>query len=297
MPVVSVITCTARVAPLAVSAAALRAQSLRDFEWIVIDDLYPQRSELLKQLALVHHLTIRYAPPYKLVSHFGYASAANTAIAMAAGRVCYFMMDYTIPAPWTIERHVLVHEGLGPRTLVSGRTFVPKPAWTDEETWKPEWEGEHAWQHDGRDRWQYLSQDEVGANCHRSLCSELWWAGRDDSAPTALLRELGGLEELFDGGHGYQDSEFGVRVAMLGGWHVFDRVAMAMELPLHGTARKAVTRTDREQQELYLLLREVHRRTGHYRAFGSDLDLPNAYKVVQAGTQFDGNGHASVAGP
>ncbi len=283
MPDVSVITCTARECPLTVSASALGAQTYKDFEWIIVDDLFPTRAEAIGRMAKEHHLAIRYMPPYKLVPYFGYASAANTAIAMAAGRICYFMMDYSIPVSYALERHLSVHNGLGPRTLVSGRTFEPKPEWTGTEDWKPDWEGDHIWQRDGALRWAFFSsKNEVETGCFRSLHSELWWAGRDDSAPTALLLELGGLEELFDGGHGYQDSEFGVRVNMLGGWHVFDTVSMTMELPLHGTARKKILRTDTEQQELFLLLRELRRRTGHYRSIGSELNLPalNGHALV-----------------
>ena len=93
---------------------------------------------------------------------------------------------------------------------------------------------------------QRLATDwRMGQMAHISLekdvyecTSPAWWyAGRNDSAPLAMLRAAGGLVESRPGFHGGMEVELAARMMALGARYLVDRVAPAYILP-HPT-RKA----------------------------------------------------------
>lgn len=64
-----------------------------------------------------------------------------------------------------------------------------------------------------------------------------WWGGRNDSAPLALLRRAGGLEETKESQHGNLDVELQQRMSDLGAFYLVDRRAPCFILP-HPTRKK-----------------------------------------------------------
>ena len=61
--------------------------------------------------------------------------------------------------------------------------------------------------------------------------SAWWYAGRNDSAPLAMLRAAGGLQESRPGFHGGMETELAARMMKLGCRYLVDRVAPAYILP------------------------------------------------------------------
>lgn len=68
-----------------------------------------------------------------------------------------------------------------------------------------------------------------------------WYAGRNDSAPLALLRQAGGLEETNQWQHGNLDIELQERMANLGGFYLVDRRAPCFILPHPTRKRESVS--------------------------------------------------------
>ena len=70
-------------------------------------------------------------------------------------------------------------------------------------------------------------------------CGEkkLWWGGRNDSAPLALLRQAGGLDETNEWKHGNLDIELQQRMMASGAFYLVDRRAPCLLLP-HPTRKK-----------------------------------------------------------
>lgn len=68
-----------------------------------------------------------------------------------------------------------------------------------------------------------------------------WWGGRNDSAPLALLRQAGGLEETNEWQHGNLDVELQQRMIGLGAFYLVDRRAPCFILPHPSRKRESVS--------------------------------------------------------
>lgn len=61
--------------------------------------------------------------------------------------------------------------------------------------------------------------------------SQWWWAGKNDSAPTALVREAGGLDESKRGQHGGLDTILAAKLTEMGCRFLVDISAVCVQLP------------------------------------------------------------------
>lgn len=209
---ISVVTTTVRPwAFLLRQREALEAQTLDDFEWVVVDNYAGERTFRLQaaQAIIVGRFLITVVrsrggqPPY-----MAEALAKNSGLSYCRGELVYLMNDYILPTPKVLERHWQLYKEYGPKVFISG----PLQAG------------------DGNDRRrdrhpEFMLGDGVGEvskeRLNRNEFTE-FWAGRNDSAPLEALLAVNGFDECIDGGKGGVDLLIALRMANWGCRHLVD---------------------------------------------------------------------------
>jgi len=118
-PKISVLTIIYRPGYIDSMTEALRNQTFKDFEWILVDDLWEQRKEILKGY-VDGSLNLKHIPPREIKPYATTCLALNTGIIHAEGELIYLLADYMYPHPRALERHWEVYSKYGPRVLISG---------------------------------------------------------------------------------------------------------------------------------------------------------------------------------
>lgn len=125
---VSIILPTNRVGGMDVLFAGLRAQNFREFELIVVDEIYEERRERFRfeidRMSL--DFPVIHRPPKDPPARWGnYMRSLNTAVEIARGSVLLFISDYTALEEGCISAHWWKHElarKAGMRAAVLGRS-------------------------------------------------------------------------------------------------------------------------------------------------------------------------------
>ena len=117
---ISVITITYRPGYVLELTQALQRQSFpsEDFEWLLVDELWPERNKAVVDL-VNDSLNLRHIPcPKSPVT--ATVRAFNTGLAPALGLLVYWLADYMHPHPKALERHWHIYLEYGPKVIISG---------------------------------------------------------------------------------------------------------------------------------------------------------------------------------
>lgn len=129
-PSVSVITVTSRPGSIDVTWAALRRQSLQDFEWVLCDELFDWRHE--EVAAFVDDERLRHVPaPPADGALWSLNRSHNEALRHCRGELVVSLQDYIWVEPDGLERFWSAHRSSGGRAFVCGATAtyaLPSPA-------------------------------------------------------------------------------------------------------------------------------------------------------------------------
>jgi len=227
-------------------ATALKFSEFRDFEWVVVDDLYDDRKELLTEaVGGEFPLTHTNTPDRK--PYFNTVEALHTAIRHSRGELIFWMIDYVFIHKETLGRHWKLYQEY-PNAFFSGRSVEVDT--TPEELFK-------GGVHRGGDYRMGLFSNSIFQR--RWINEEIfevfpdgvinWWAGRNDSCPMEAVLKCNGFDHELDGFHGYQDSDLAQRMMRAGYRYLIDNVSVVLEFP-HSSARSIGVRTETEHQEL-----------------------------------------------
>lgn len=116
---ISVLTIMYRPGYLDSMTQCLREQTFKDFEWILVDDLWEQRKDILREY-VGNSLNLKHIPPREVRPYSCSAMAVNTGLIHAEGELIYFMNDYMYLHPRVLERHWEIYSKYGPKVLISG---------------------------------------------------------------------------------------------------------------------------------------------------------------------------------
>lgn len=185
---ITVITPTVRLEGLALVEKALKRQTFRDFEWLIVSHADP-----------VMNMDYRWLSEPRMVSMDVWTlnKAYNKAIRKAKGELVISWQDYTYAKPDTLERF-WTHYAREPKTLVSavGNKYSDE-TWTVM-TWK-----------DPRER------DDQGS-MYPCYFNDIEW--NLCSVPKQALYAVGGFDEELDKFFGMDGYSVLDRLNMLGGW-------------------------------------------------------------------------------
>ncbi len=243
-PTVSVLVMMYRPGGVDITMAAMRDQTFKDFELIVVDNRYEQRKDAMAALAAEYGVRLVHAPEHRRNGKWIVACAAfNTAIALARGKYVIILHDFTYVPPGWIEAHVEALEGHPRRYVMIEHVNVDlpevkasreleynrscdrpstetDPVFTDgsldeiaifkdgrfDNSWLPRPIGPDQWQTNFTNIYRAGDRPIYG-----------WVSLTNDSFHREFMYELNGIDERFDMGRGSFDANIGMRVAMAGG--------------------------------------------------------------------------------
>lgn len=245
-PLISVIVPTMRVGGIDVLWAGLRDQTLqsKDWELVLVDCIKPWRRDLGLEGAVTMGTHVGFTPQILWMEPHGnrfplnqYCRAMNTGIRAARGKICLFLVDYTVLPQNCLERHVTFHEKNRNSVLMAPHRTVECPKLCQ---YYPGYRqsNEH-YTFEGIDRYNDDLRSGLLDSCNWSIFDELFssreylkdlpevdrtvWghdpkiekpAGecehtffycRNESVLRSDLLSVNGFDENLDGSHGYQD--------------------------------------------------------------------------------------------
>lgn len=200
-------------------AECLRDQTIPhdEFEWIVVDDLYEQRKDWLKDLPF----KVKHLPPHILTDTSEACAAVNTSLIHAEGELVHFMADYMLIAPKVLERHWHLYEQYGPHCIISG------PVQTL-----------HDWRRAERRIPDIMLGIDVGEIRDIDKIRRWYWASKNDSASLHDAIHVNGFDERLDNYSGGADVEFAMRMVKSGCRYLIDLVEQSWEYDHSGRKRQ-----------------------------------------------------------
>lgn len=194
---VSIVYCTAREGGLDILADSVKGQTHEDFEVIVVDEL--RRTDWAHRIPKCTFVD----PPHKKSGMYWNLSASlNAGVRAATGELIVLVQDYIWFPPDAIEKFVRRFEQ-EPRSIVTGvghqyfaKNFPGKP------------EGE------------CVFVDPRAEKTGFALTIPVEWEANWGSFPRQAWLDIGGFDEDFDAGWGYDNVNFAER-CQLAGYHIF----------------------------------------------------------------------------
>ena len=213
---VSVILPTFRLGGLDLTKYSLLHQSFRDFELILVDELYCQRKDEVRKY--FKGINLKHIPPFRVNDYFSSATCRNAGLSCAEGELVVFTNDYTWFAPDCIERHWDAYNKLEGKYAVTGfRINMDGFKVVDDLNTLYAFGSEIKSEPNGRvtfvdDRAKYRGRELLG---YYELSPSLVF-NDNSSIPLEVALELNGFDTHFDGGIGYLDIDFFSRAFLLG---------------------------------------------------------------------------------
>lgn len=237
MPYISVVVPTYRAGGIDVLIDALARQTFADFELVLSDCLYSHRAEATATYAADRFVRLVHVEPDpNPLPVASFCACANAGLRRASGEVVLLMVDYSRPAPDVLARHAAHHRAdrtgraglMGPHRYVAlDAVEVPRYSAGEYERYARDVEegaladfmlsigratdrpdDGHVVDGGGRAAWDADPKLRMSAG---SIGRE-FFHGKNESVRLAHLLEVGGWDEEYDGGHGYQDTDLANRL-------------------------------------------------------------------------------------
>ena len=239
-PRLSIVVPTMRVGGLDVLWAGLMQQTCRDFELVLVDDLWKYR------LGVGPYFSNNGGPPILHREPVGggfpnshYCRSVNTGIAAARGDVVAILSDYTLLPPNYVETHLRLHDERRDRVVLSPHVSWCCPPVKAKINYRPNLDH---YTSEGLDRYctdlEYRALDDCMWSIFEQPFSADWldllqtgqletrfgsdpkenlppgplsnvqlFFCRGESVKREHLLAINGFDEALDGSHGYQDSD------------------------------------------------------------------------------------------
>ena len=194
-----------------------------DFELIIVDDWFEQRNKAVVDYRLGDFLHYTHIPPKQTGVSYHNSAGFNSGLALATGELVIFLVDFVWLPDDFLERHwrfYQEHPGYSLSAYVDRYKYPPivdgKLSIFDE--WFDRIYAEK-WLVDGnliyQERKGGTLDREIARGVHEMPGDRIYMLG--DSIPLAVMRELNGWDERYDGGYGSNDLDVGLR-ANIAGW-------------------------------------------------------------------------------
>lgn len=213
-PKITVITATARYGGIDIWKESLQRQSFTNFDAILIDELWSHRfKEVLKFKEGDERLRYLPTPKKEEGKFWNLSKSLNSALSWSKGELVVFLQDYIwLPddglakfwEKYKQEGKCLI-SGVGNKSAEPSEAAEPKGLVSIFNGPVPKPTG--VWFTDPRIK---------GRGFH--ICNPIEWEGNWACAPMSIIEEIGGFDEDFDAGWGYDNVNFAER-AQLAGYH------------------------------------------------------------------------------
>lgn len=194
-----------------------------EFELIVVDELYNRRGALME--SLYPTFKVRHVAPWKSFAVYDNSTGFNTGLRLACGELVCFMVDFMWVYPRYLEDHwdfYRAHPGWSMTGYLDRYPF-PQIAWQGEfgySIFSLPWDPMIARHH--FEETVPIYQERKGGAGKVDLGTGLIEMPGEliylipDSIPLAVMNQLNGLDELYNGGYGVNDIDVGVRANRIG---------------------------------------------------------------------------------
>ena len=211
-PKVSILYCTARPGGLDILRESIKVQTFQDFEVIIVDELRRWEFQENFQDNRVQFVE----PPTKKEGAFWNLSASlNKGTEVARGEVIVLLQDYIFVPEDGIKKLVEIYDQDKP-CLVSGvgHQFLAPPYINADAPWSV-W---GSWP--GRPSGELVFQDPRIKGHGVYVCTPVEWEANYACFGKEIWENIGGFDEDFDAGWGYDNVNFAER-AQLAGYNTF----------------------------------------------------------------------------
>jgi len=217
---------------------SFKAQTMKDFEWIIVDHLYDERKDYFKNMKL--SFRVKHVPAHPNVWHdvglCGVCTQYNKGIIYADGELIYFMGEGYLFMPNFCDRlWTYYKQGYVPLVwYFYDNTFAPKDVVKSEPFWRT------TYPEDTASPIPYNILGYTGKNItleHRPIyafkgnnkevypATWEWWFGCSSAPLTAMIR-INGFDQRFDGDRMLLDCDVGSRLQLAG----IDKFALFRDL-------------------------------------------------------------------
>ena len=232
MKKISVIAVTARMGCFDVLVHGLASQSMdkADYEVIIVDSCYKERRGACPGIRSAlpsnfYHLEL----PAKY-DYYDACYANNFGASRASGELLVFFSDLNWPEPKFLERHWQIYTNFPGYSMTGYCDRYPVPRLWDNLNWRY-----HAWsvfqspffksfaeKYFAETPIEYAERKggvrgaPVLGSPYFELPGEFFYGALNESIPKAVWKELGGWDEIYDGGYSAADIDLGTRANMIG---------------------------------------------------------------------------------
>ena len=255
---VSVVLTTARWGGLDVLFHSMQQQLMSDFEVILVDEFWEQRHVWASRYFSEARFAFVHVPPRRKCSYYDNALGFNTGIALAKGELVVFLVDYTWVPPEYLQTHWDFYKANPGWSLSCYLDRYPLPAQKmrrglEDDCLLTAFEIEFT--ADAAEG--FFSTNEPIYRERRGLVGIPKEGGLvempgdvvyllGESVPLAVLRELNGLDERYDGGYGSNDVDLGTRANHIG-WRfglyprpLLKKLTLSNQAQIPGAAKQRV---------------------------------------------------------
>lgn len=195
-----------------IMAKNLAEQTYKNFEWLIIDDIGYDRSNIAKEYAKKYHIDIKYyhGKERKVKRTYGLVNANNTALEKATGDLLVFLQDFILIPHDGLEQLATLHRK-NPDSLLAPCDIYVAPKI------KPNTESED-WFHGETD----VIGDFIRKNvriCNKGLrnsTNPYDFEQNYGAIPIKTAKALGGWYEFHDEGLGYDNTCIALRALLKG---------------------------------------------------------------------------------
>jgi glycosyltransferase involved in cell wall biosynthesis len=210
---ISIITPTIREGWWNIMADTLSKQTLKNFEWIIVDDHKDDRSEIAVKYAEKYKLDIKYLKGKKRAVRrkYGLVNANNTAWPTAKGDLLVWLQDFIILPENTLQRLWKIHQSMPTALLAPCDNFVEveKPDTSNAEDY---WNGKT--NVFGKEIYHTYRLDTLKTSgfVENTFLFEMNFC----AIPRVVLSVLNGWWEFMDDGFGFDNTEIASRALAKG---------------------------------------------------------------------------------
>lgn len=206
------------------------------FEVVLVDEWYDHRGQLVfervgDEFFTARGFKVKHVPVVKKQPFRDDCNGWNTGLRAAEGELICFLTDYNWVYPAYLEDHWRIYKACPGYSMIGycDRYPWPRTATTiygDGDLWWTAFAQEMTPEraayyfshvdpvyHERRGNYRGPA---VAGTQYNELPGNLYYAGLNESIPLAVLKELNGWDERYDGGYASCDVDIGVRANMLG---------------------------------------------------------------------------------
>ena len=212
-PRLSVLTPTARAGGIDISWHGLSHQTFTDFEWVIVDEI--DRENDILEYCQDSRVKWLKSPPKKPGKFWNLDQSVNFAAKQCKGELLVNLQDYIWLPPDALEKFVIAYDkissffgsslalsGVGHKYLLDGAKLSSLSGKISV--------------YDNLDlgnlRWKLFHEDPRMKGNGLHVCNPVEWEANFSALPISLMYDLGGWDEDFDAGWGYDNVNLAERI-------------------------------------------------------------------------------------